>query len=418
MNNKEFKKLISHAKELDWFNSIDEKINYDHLELSLTFTKVTALHEYVSNQVIGWQNMESVPAEIAASKGNYELLLGQIEHFGTQHINESSNELNRNWSYIVKQHILNIGAKNTFPFDCPETEFLISLNRVSPNYVRAAFEFMAGGVNNIANRNNLTGAILAYEFISKGKSLLTTRRKAEDVSLNKLKGEFTDYLSRSEQLMTEFLADSTKKYNEYTEGLDLFKTTKETEVIDWIQTSKSDLDLFDKDAKKKIADLEEAYDEKLRLSKPADYWNRRAEKLKKEGWMALYWLVSVVLLGCITLYFLLWQTPDGMLKSFFDDDKSIALKWSIIYITFISFLVIGIRAISKVMFSSFHLSRDAEEREHLTYVYLALIKESAVDVNDKHLIMQSLFSRADTGLLKDDSSPAMPGNIADRMFQK
>ena len=32
-----------------------------------------------------------------------------------------------------------------------------------------------------------------------------------------------------------------------------------------------------------------------------------------------------------------------------------------------------------------------------------------MDKEDRLLIMQSLFSRADTGLLKEDSSPSMPG---------
>ena len=79
--------------------------------------------------------------------------------------------------------------------------------------------------------------------------------------------------------------------------------------------------------------------------------------------------------------------------------------------TFISFLAYGIRALHKVAFSSFHLSRDSEEREQLTYVYLALIKENAIDEKDKNLIMQSLFSRAETGLLKDDSGPTMPNDM-------
>jgi hypothetical protein len=99
-----------------------------------------------------------------------------------------------------------------------------------------------------------------------------------------------------------------------------------------------------------------------------------------------------------------------MLENIFSGNTS-AIRWSIVYITFISFLAVGIRAISKVMFSSFHLSRDAEEREQLSYFYLALKNDNAVDDKDKHLIMQSLFSRADTGLLKEDSSPTMPSGI-------
>ena len=68
------------------------------------------------------------------------------------------------------------------------------------------------------------------------------------------------------------------------------------------------------------------------------------------------------------------------------------------------------------MFSSFHLARDSEERHTLTYFYLSLLKESEIDPEEKKLIMQSLFSRADTGLLKEDSSPTMPNDLVGKFF--
>ena len=69
----------------------------------------------------------------------------------------------------------------------------------------------------------------------------------------------------------------------------------------------------------------------------------------------------------------------------------------------------GIQALKKAMFSSFHLARDAEEREKLTVFYLSLIKDTTITQEDRSLILQSLFSRAETGMLKDDGNPTMPG---------
>ena len=53
-------------------------------------------------------------------------------------------------------------------------------------------------------------------------------------------------------------------------------------------------------------------------------------------------------------------------------------------------------------------------------VYLALSKEGDITKEERELIMQSLFSRVDTGLLKDDSSPTMPGlgSILDKFTGK
>lgn len=58
--------------------------------------------------------------------------------------------------------------------------------------------------------------------------------------------------------------------------------------------------------------------------------------------------------------------------------------------------------------SATHLQRDAEERAQLTYFYLALIKDGAIDEKSRDIVIQSLFSRTETGLLGGDSSPTMP----------
>jgi hypothetical protein len=72
------------------------------------------------------------------------------------------------------------------------------------------------------------------------------------------------------------------------------------------------------------------------------------------------------------------------------------IRWSIIYITLISFLAVSIKYIAKAMFSAFHLARDAEERYTLTYLYLSLLKDNTVSESERNLVMQSLFSRAET----------------------
>ncbi|GAE48464.1 hypothetical protein JCM21738_5611 [Mesobacillus boroniphilus JCM 21738] len=44
----------------------------------------------------------------------------------------------------------------------------------------------------------------------------------------------------------------------------------------------------------------------------------------------------------------------------------------------------------------------------LTHLYLALINENAITTEERSIVLQALFSRADTGLLKGDSSPTIP----------
>jgi hypothetical protein len=81
-------------------------------------------------------------------------------------------------------------------------------------------------------------------------------------------------------------------------------------------------------------------------------------------------------------------------------------------------MAFAVRALTKYMFSSYHLARDAEERHTLTFFYLALLKDTDVKDEDRKLILQSLFSRVETGLLKDDSSPTMPSDTISRIFKQ
>ena len=68
----------------------------------------------------------------------------------------------------------------------------------------------------------------------------------------------------------------------------------------------------------------------------------------------------------------------------------------------------GIRVLSKLVFSSFHLMRDAQERNTLAMLYLSLFNEDVVDENSRDIVLQALFSRAEIGLIVSNSPPTLP----------
>ncbi|MCW2119695.1 DUF6161 domain-containing protein, partial [Flavobacterium sp. 7A] len=235
-------------------------------------------------------------------------------------------------------------------------------------------------------------------------------------SKRNLKNNFKNSLPELDRQLVGHLKNSSDKYDEYATKIDDFQTEKEKTYSDWFINTKGDFETFDKDSILKIQELEKTYKEKLKLEGPATYWDERSKKLKSQGWIALATLVILILIVCYSLSELLWNTPEQIYTSYFKGDHSASIRWSIIYITLISFMAFCIKAISKVMFSSFHLARDSEERHTLTYFYLSLLKESEINTEEKKLILQSLFSRADKGLLKDDSSPTMPNDLAGKIF--
>ena len=411
MNTTEIRKIIASSAAPKWFNSIEVTITYSKVGFSQSLKGASTIHRFLNQQTKGWEKYQNIPSVLNSSKQHFTSLINQLETFINSHKEESESQLNGSWRKIQNQ--LQTDG-NQFTYDSPQTEFLINLSNEFPNYISGAYHYILGSYN-FNTYDNFNGGLLAYEFELKDHTNLTTRRTKEKSSISKIKNDLREQLNESETQLTEHLTNANQEYKEYVENIDGFKTEKETLFNEWFDKSKDCFITFDSESKDKIADLEKTYEELLRLKKPAEYWSSRAKTLKEEGWTAVKWLVFLIVFACITLYLLLWLTPGGMLLSFVKGSAQ-AIKWSVIYVTFISFLAFGIRALNKIAFSSFHLARDSEEKEQLTYVYLSLIKDNAVDEKDKNLIMQSLFSRAETGLLKNDSSPTMPNDITGKIF--
>ncbi|WP_417359654.1 DUF6161 domain-containing protein [Galbibacter sp.] len=419
MTQTEFRKKLSQTVNTDWFNSVEFNLRYTHLNLSYEFKGFGHLHKFVNQQINGWDKLtENLPNELLASKKHFESIENQlisfIDSYGSQE-NESNLE-----SYFrnPKNQIQNNTGTN-FTYNCPETEFLIEVYKNHSESFIGAYTYLTGNLNqNINVKDNFNGYLLAYEFTLKDSTAITERRNKEKSSLSKLRANFENSLPKLESELVEHLKNSTEKYEEYSKAIDEFKEDKEKTYSDWFINTKGEFESFSTKSDKRLEELENTYKEKLKLEEPAKYWSERAKKLKKQGWIALTVLVILVLIVVFSLGKLLWTTPEQIYESFFDGDKSSAIRWSIIYVTFISFMAFAIRAVTKVMFSSFHLARDCEERHTLTYFYLSLLKESTVDKEDKQLIMQALFSRAETGLLKDDSAPTMPNDIVGKFMSK
>lgn len=157
-------------------------------------------------------------------------------------------------------------------------------------------------------------------------------------------------------------------------------------------------------------ELEKLYEEKLKLKAPAQYWNELEKTYKRRGgfWLGVSIFLSVVIIGMLILVITLMPDVFDETSHWFDVFKNSAI---ITVVTSVAVYVL--RLFVKMTLSSFHLARDSKEREQLTYVYLALIEGKAVTEKERAIILNALFSRSDTGLLKGDSAPTMSSNVTD-----
>lgn len=260
-------------------------------------------------------------------------------------------------------------------------------------------------LTSISTYSVLRGYLLAYEFAQQEDSLITSRRKAEKQSFNAIKDQIIKKKTELIDDVTSFKnslidwQDATSKevaalqgdQKEYYEEASLYRSNNfESRLSTWTQS---------------VTDLETKYKEKLRFDSPAKYWSSSAKKLKSQGECYIKILVgiSVIFILCLSIFFHSW------LQGHPSNLNLQSLEGVVLFASVLSGFAILIRTFSRLAFSSFHLQRDAEEREQLTHLYLSLADETNVDDESRRIVLQALFSRSETGLLANDSSPTMPG---------
>ncbi len=414
MTNKEFKDYISKANEPEWFNDFEIKINYPQINFSQNFKGITSFYEFILQQIKGWEKInDELPLELMEAKNYFTTLKQNVLNFVNQIISHNAGQRTNHWNRNV--NLFSSNSQRVFLYNSPEIEFLINIYNFKKEYYFGAYHFIIGEIHHMqSDKNNFIGSMMAYEFYTKDISQLVERKNAEKSSLAKLRSDFQIYLSDSSSQLTEHLTSANQEYKNYVESLEQLKTEKNESFQEWFDNSKKTNLEFDENSNKKMNALESLYGEKLMLQAPAKYWDERAKGLRSVANKWLCGLIISTVIGVGLLFSLLTIIANGTFEELFTKSGS-TIRWSIVFVTFITFIAFLIRTFTKLTFSTFHLVRDAEERKQLSYVYLALKENGSIADTERHIVLQSIFSRADTGLLKEDSSPTMPSSILDKV---
>lgn len=416
MELKDFRKFILDSPIKDKLRSLKITLNYPHLNSKIELEGIESIYKFTLSQVKGWNHIENIPDYLKHSKTFFESFKSSVIRL-TDFINENTQQqFDYHWKSIVSHYTKDKSENRyyVFLYDSAETDFLLKVSIKNQNYTQGVIDFFTSSSINVNNnRDYFTGILLAYEFKNQTDSEIYHRRNNEKISLSKIRDKYNDYIVEAEQQLNSYLSDSKENLTTHFETIDKLKEEKDKNFEEWFKGIQTGFDNFFVNANNNINSNEELYREKLRLEAPADYWNKRAKKLKNESNDYLDWLIKISLYGSFLLFTLLISLGNNFYQNVFNDYIK-GIKWSLILITIVSIIAFIIRILAKLYMSSLHLSRDAEEREQLTHFYLALKKDTTIEPEERQLILQSLFSRADTGLLKEDSSPTMPTSIIEK----
>ncbi|MFI5252576.1 MAG: DUF6161 domain-containing protein [Bacteroidota bacterium] len=286
--------------------------------------------------------------------------------------------------------------------------FITDLYMVNAQIGEGGYKYFRGESIGIKIPKELSGFIRADNF-HVGKEIGFSETQKYEVR------SFEAITNRTEKVAEQIKTNFNIQNTEFTRWKEEF--IKEVEV--WGKNNKDELSSFVDEKKKELNILDVTYREKLKLEAAVTYWNKRAELYRSRGYKWLLGLTLCTFGLTIPLIAILYNVPEAFHHKIWNGEPE-AIKGLIVLATMISVLVYLIRVFAKMTFSSFHIERDAEEREQLTLVYLALVKEGKVTSDQLDIILQALFSRVETGLLGDDSAPTMPiiGNLFDHVNNK
>lgn len=326
-------------------------------------------------------------------------LASAISNFETAHKQYLTSSSGGNGDYYMSQSISAIRA-GTLYSKSALAQYLLGLIGRGADFISGFYYGLSSSKSTSfsINTGSLEGFCAALEY----------RKYSEGLQLSSL-AEAT--------LFEQSVSNANKQYSELLHSYTTAFHDQEGRLKDIVDQSNRqmdklhrDCDAYFKERDARCADLENLYQEKLRLEAPAEYWMELDRQYNRAGW--IWFVFSFLFTAAIVvgLVFVLKYLPN----LFSEDSHWIdVFKNSAIITVIMSIAVYILRLFVKMTVSSFHLSRDAKERNKLTYFYLALIEKKAVTEKERAIILNSLFSRADTGLLKGDSSPTMSHNVTE-----
>lgn len=294
-------------------------------------------------------------------------------------------------------------------------KYLTEQYDINQNQGEAALHYIIHGqIANISNKEFLKGILNTFIW-EEQKQLLSPKITAQKKALTQLKNTFSkdrDELYGDFKIKHREVSDT---YNAFKEEMEAWRNELSVSTKEYVDHNQNELSQFVLDKQAELKNLESLYQEKIMLEAPATYWDELSKHYHNKGNQWRNWaIVATSILSIVLLVILFWK-PETIFEG--NQFTANSIKASLLLVLFTSIAIYLIRLFVLLAQSAYHLSRDAKERYQLTYVYLALIKEKGATEAERSIILQALFSRADTGLLKGDSSPTMPDGMLSQIMK-
>jgi len=394
----------------------------DAAKEKLDFKSLKSLYKFCKTESKFWSSKHGKTTSghpFLAAYTMFDAFVQQLEVFEEQgkfsnaddaSLNQLLNQLRSQQLGRATQSWLWSGHSYTQAFiDCAESS--------GDNAASAFIDYVAHSKTpSVATKECFDGYLVAYEFVNQDSDI-PKRRKSEKAAISRLKARYVESqdelfseVDELKQGFTDWDRDSKEQSKR------LYKIQKylgERKVREQGHSFARRLNVWESSVESwesNVSTLEETYQEKLRLKKPAEYWAKASKRYNRQG---IVWSLVLTLVLCVGIIsfqeiFVAWLLGKKIPL------QLASLQGVLLFGTIAALYAFALKSLSRLVFSSFHLMRDAEEREQLTYLYLSLTNEAVIDEASREIVLQALFSRTETGLLSNEHGPTMPtiANVA------
>ena len=347
-------------------------------------------------------NIQEFSKEGKKYKDNINLFIQQAlenadEESIESYINDNlSRELGFN-TYNRTVNLISIYPKSfLMQRECSQEAFINIYEELGYEMLQQYIQLVKSPSNFSSYLNDSKRQILAMKFLL---------YKTDHHSSTKLKRDLSakNIFQMNSEHIQESISEIVKEKDDYIN----YMNEQKDNYNNWFSETENKLNEFTAEHSNKLANIEKTYEAKLKREEPAKFMLEQSKKYKKSFYL---WSISIVVLSILLLILLAIIVSPQV--SFNDKlitisvlSKDMPVYSSIILLAMISLVVYILRIFIKMAISSKHLMEEYKQKYSLTYFYLSLVNNGSIkDEKSQNIILTSLFTKADTGLIKNDNS--------------
>lgn len=385
------------------------------------FESVSAAKKWVADELSGWGWLASVQPALHA----------QYRRVGKEFLSRLDQLAEGQTSWIAAVDAYRNAYTSLVHHESPKGRFVLDLRSQGNGVAGAALAMLVGvDVHGAGTSDALRGSVQALiytatiptdarvaaealnarrlEFQAASSKLLDVIRGEVDVALA-ARHELLQQMQRIRAQQEDSVNQTELRLNQVRDQLNSVSADVKQTATEVMEKTSSDLASLLARSDERLNAIAATFEKKLALQTSVAYWTQKRESHRT---MCFVWGGAFA----VCLLSLVGYTHTAMTAG--DSTESLipeVVSWSTFPLgsvlkfgLMITFGLWAAKMLSRLLLSNLHLHADAAERVVMVTTYLALLKEhAALKEEDRKSIVEALFRKSSTGMLRDDGGPPL-----------